>query len=118
MGNGRLSNMNHPKLNDLRAGLLTIVNTLVAPKAKKLARRLRVEIERAPIESFRPQLWRLDLSQISSARVRTDRSAAGWDEQYIPNLQEAEFESIVDQEVGRQLSVTQAVVSQIFPERG
>jgi hypothetical protein len=88
--------INHPKLKDFKAGLLSVIRAMIAPKDADLARKLRREILRAPIEMFRPQIWRVDLSRIAAARVRTDRSAPGWDEQYISDLDDAEFEIIVE----------------------
>jgi len=46
--------INHSKLKDFRASLLTLVDTRITPKST--ARRLRREILRAPIEMFRPQI--------------------------------------------------------------
>jgi hypothetical protein len=88
--------INHPKLKDFKAGLLEIVSRVITRRDAKLARALRREILRAPVELFRPQLWRLDLSKVPASRIRTDRSAPGWDEQYVPDLAEGEFEIIVE----------------------
>ena len=86
--------INHPKLKDLRARLLDLVNRRIGDKI--LARELRRQILRANAELFRPQLWRIDLSKIASSRVRLDQSRADWDEQYIRDLAETEFEIIVE----------------------
>lgn len=88
--------LNHPKLKDLRAELLGVVRLFIAPRDASLARSIRREILRAPVEMFRPQLWRLDLTKIVASRIRTDRSAAGWDEQYVADLRESEFDVIVE----------------------
>jgi hypothetical protein len=86
---------NHPKVKDFRAGLITLVNRMVGRHNPAVARVLRRAILRAAIELFRPQLWRIDLERIAASRIRTDKSRAGWDEQYIPDLTEQEFEIIV-----------------------
>lgn len=92
----KLRDVNHPKLKDLRANLLAVINEMVKPKDRKLARALRREAIRAPVEAFRPQIWRVDLSKLQASRVRTDRSTAGWDEQYVPDLAESEFDIIFE----------------------
>ena len=46
----------HPKIQDLRAKLSRVVGRLLRPTDPSLARRLRREITRAPLEMFRPQL--------------------------------------------------------------
>jgi hypothetical protein len=84
--------VNHSKIKDLRAGLLRVISRYVPDR--NLAAILRKEIRRAPIEMFHPQLWRLDLSKIEAARVKTDQSVAGWDEQYISDLDDDEFDVI------------------------
>lgn len=89
------SDANHPKLKNFRASLLETINRLVSKKDPKLARELRREILRAPVEMFRPSIWRIDLSKIAVSRVHTDKSQAGWDEQYIADLTDSEFEVIV-----------------------
>jgi hypothetical protein len=63
---------------------------------RSLAYTLRKEIRRAPIEMFRPQLWRLDLKKIDAARIKVDQSVVGWDEQYISDLADGEFEVIAE----------------------
>jgi hypothetical protein len=85
---------NHSKLKDYRANLLEAVNR--ADMKQELARALRHEILAAPISVFRPQIWRIDLSKILASRVQTDRSQEGWDEQYISDLTDSEFEIIVE----------------------
>ena len=47
--------INHPKLKDFKAGLLDVVNRLIVPRDAALARSVRREILRAPVEMFRPQ---------------------------------------------------------------
>jgi hypothetical protein len=88
--------VNHPKLKDFKARLLEVIARLVKPKDPSGARALRREVLSAPIEAYRPQLWRIDLSKIAANRVRTDQSSSGWDEQYVADLAESEFEIIVE----------------------
>jgi len=87
---------NHAKIKDLRANLLTVVTRKIRPASRPLARKLRRAILAAGVDMFRPQLWRLDLSLISSSRVSTAGATAGWDEQHVDNLAAGEFEIIVD----------------------
>jgi hypothetical protein len=75
---------------------LEVILRLVKPKDPSGARALRREVLSAPIEGYRPQLWRIDLSKIAANRVRTDQSSSGWDEQYVADLAESEFEIIVE----------------------
>jgi len=86
--------VNHSKIKDLRAGLLRVINRYV--RDRNLAETLRKEIRRAPLEMFHPQLWRLDLRKIDAARIKVDRSTTGWDEQYIADLVDGEFEVIAE----------------------
>lgn len=88
--------LNHPKLKDFKARLLDVVTRLVKPKDPKLARALRREILHAPIQAFRPQLWRIDLSKIAASRVKVDLASNDWDEQCVADLAESEFEIIVE----------------------
>jgi hypothetical protein len=88
--------VNHAKIKDLRAGLLRVISKYVAPFDRDRAKTLRHELRNAKIEMFHPQLWRLDLSRIDPARIKTDRSMPGWDEQYIADLIEEEFEVIAE----------------------
>lgn len=86
--------VNHPKLKDLRANLLWLINRSISDRT--VARQLKRQIRGAPIEMFHPQLWRIDLSKISGIRIHTDRSMPDWDEQYIEDLTASEFEVIVE----------------------
>jgi hypothetical protein len=81
---------------DLRAGLLRVISKYVAPSDRSLAQILRRELRKAPIEMFHPQLWRLDLSRIDTTRIKTDQSVPGWDEQYVSDLIDGEFEVIAE----------------------
>jgi hypothetical protein len=45
---------------------------------------------------FHPQLWRLDLKKIDPARIKIDQSMPGWDEQYISDLADGEFDVIAE----------------------
>lgn len=86
--------VNHTKIKDLRAGLLRVMSRYVPDHS--LAYLLRREVRRAPIEMFHPQLWRLDLRKIEAARIKLDQSTLGWDEQYISDLADGEFDVIAD----------------------
>jgi hypothetical protein len=85
---------NHPKLKDLKANLLLAVRNLITPSDPVLARQLKRSIRLAPIEMFRPQLWRIDLSKVATGRWNTHRSTTGWDEQYVTDLKDGEFDVI------------------------
>lgn len=86
--------INNAKLKDLRVRLLNVVRSRISDKL--LARQLRREIVLAQPEMFRPQLWRIDLATIAASRIKLDESRAGWDEQYIADLSETEFQIIVE----------------------
>jgi hypothetical protein len=88
--------VNHAKIKDLRAGLLRVISKYVEPSDRSLAQILRRELRKAPIEMFHPQLWRLDLSRIDTTRIKTDQSVPGWDEQYVSDLIDGEFEVIAE----------------------
>ena len=81
-------------IKDLRARLLRVISRYVTDRS--LAYVLRREVRRAPIEMFHPQLWRLDLKKIDTARIKVDQSVPGWDEQYISDLEDGEFEVIAE----------------------
>jgi hypothetical protein len=87
---------NHPKIKDLRRILLGVVNRLIARQEPRVAIALRREIRRAPIEMYRPQLWKIDLSRIAPGRIRTNGGNPAWDEQHIDDLEPGEFEVIVE----------------------
>ena len=55
---------NHPKVKDLRAKLLVVIDQEISPKDVQLARKLIDEIEQSGIDMFRPQLWRIDLAKV------------------------------------------------------
>ena len=63
---------------------------------RSLAHIFRREVRRAPIEMFHPQLWRLDLRKIEASRIKVDQSTPGWDEQYISDLTDGEFDVIAE----------------------
>jgi len=88
--------VNHPKLKDLKANLLLAVSRQIGRKDRSLARRLRRDILRAPVSMYRPQLWRLDLSRVDVSRWKTNGATPSWDEQYVTDLQDGEFEVIVE----------------------
>ena len=66
------------------------VKSLITPRDPHLARKLRREIQHAPIEMFRPALWRIKLGSLDP--VRLTRGNPGWDEHLIIDLQTGEFE--------------------------
>jgi len=92
----KMDDGNHPRLKDLKANLLLVVNRLIRPKDHDLARLLRRDILRAPLTMYRPQLWRLDLSRVHIGRWRTNGAKPTWDEQYVEDLQAGEFDVIVE----------------------
>jgi len=92
----RKQDLNHPKIKDLRANLLSVVARFVKPRNPTLARKLRRQILNAQIEMFRPQIWRLHLASIEASRWDNTGSTPGWDEQHINNLNQGEFEIIVE----------------------
>lgn len=87
---------NHPKIELTKLKLLDAVSRLIGPKDAKLARTLRREIRTAPVEMFRPQIWRIDLRAVEVSRWKKDKSNPGWDEQYLTDLEASEFEVIVE----------------------
>ncbi len=90
------NDLNHPKLKDLKANLLLAVNYWIEPGDLALARELKRTIRRAPIDMFRPQLWKLDLSKIDAKRWDTKGANPMWDEQFVADLKDGEFSIIVD----------------------
>jgi hypothetical protein len=90
------SDVNHPKIRDVRAKLLRVVARLLGTANAGLARELKREIRKAPLSMFRPQLWMLSLPAISSERVKSSGATPGWDEQHVDDLRAGEFEVIVE----------------------
>jgi len=90
------SDVNHAKLKDLKANLLWVVNTFIAPSDSKRARLLTAQILRAQVEMYRPQIWKLDLSKVQSTRWNKTGANPAWDEQFVTDLRNGEFEIIVD----------------------
>ena len=87
---------NHAKIEMTKMKLIETVSRLIGPRNRKLARTLRREIRTAPVEMFRPQIWRIDLRTVDVSRWKKDQSKAGWDEQYLTDLKTSEFEIIVE----------------------
>ena len=85
----------HPKIKDLRINLLWAIKTLIRPTDHRLARQLTVAVVKGSLKLLKPQIWRLDLTKVDRSRWRLDRSKPGWDEQYVTDLQEFEFQVIV-----------------------
>jgi hypothetical protein len=88
--------VNHSKLKDLRANLLLVVSRLIGPRDRTLSRALQREIRTAPVEMFRPQIWRIDLRKVDASRWKKDGAHSGWDEQYVTDLKAPEFEVLVE----------------------
>jgi hypothetical protein len=87
---------NHPKVKDLRAKLLVVIDQEISPKDVQLARKLIDEIEQSGIDMFRPQLWRIDLAKVPESRWDTTERQDAWDEQLVKDLTQGEFEVIVE----------------------
>jgi hypothetical protein len=88
--------INHSKLETLRLNLLLTVSRLIAPNNPVLAESLRREIIEAPVEMFRPQIWRIDLKKVDPSRWMKDGAHPGWDEQFVTNLKATEFEIVAE----------------------
>ncbi|HYM10518.1 MAG TPA: hypothetical protein VEU62_07295 [Bryobacterales bacterium] len=88
--------VNHPKIRDVRAKLVRVVTRRLGTASAGLARELKREIRKAPLAMFRPQLWMLSLSAISSERVKSSGATPGWDERHVDDLGAGEFEVIVE----------------------
>jgi hypothetical protein len=86
--------VNHSKIKDLRARLLRTISRYIPDR--NLAETLRREIRKAPLDMFHPQLWRLDLTKIAASRIKIDKSTPGWDEQYVSDLADGEFDVIAE----------------------
>ena len=65
---------------------------MIGEEDPSLASELRDHLRN--LEMFRPQLWRIDLSGIVESRVQGGKP--GWNEGFIPDLREGEFQVIVD----------------------
>ena len=90
----KIGDVAEPKIKDLRANIRVAINLLVAPGNAPLARALRRAVQRAPLDMFRPQLWRLDLSKLAPNRVQPGK--LNWDEWLIQDVRPGEFEVIVE----------------------
>lgn len=86
----KLGDVNHPKIKDLRLNLMQAADFLL--KQDDLVE----EIRTAGLGSFHPQLWRIRVESVDAGRVRRPVTNNGWDEQYIEDLREDEFEVIAD----------------------
>jgi len=89
------SDINHTKLKDLKARLLWVVSHYIAPTNPSRARLLQYEILNADVKMYRPQLWRIDLSKVHPSRWNKAGARPGWDEQFVTDLRDHEFEIIV-----------------------
>jgi hypothetical protein len=83
---------NHTKILNLRARLEELVDRLIGEEDPSLASELRDHLRN--LEMFRPQLWRIDLSGVGESRVQAGKP--GWNEGFIPDLREGEFQVIVE----------------------
>jgi hypothetical protein len=87
---------NHPKLKGTKTQLLWVVSFFFRKSDPTLARSLRRDILQAPIEMFRPQLWRLNLAKIPISRWDTTDANPAWDEKKVLDLKDGEFEIIIE----------------------
>ena len=83
---------NHTKILHLRARLEELIDRLIGERDPSLASELRDHLRN--LAMFRPQLWRIDLSLDVESRVQAGKPA--WNEGFIPDLREGEFEVIVE----------------------
>jgi len=90
------NDVNHPKIKDLRVSLVDVIVRLVRPGNRGLAESLIAQILGAPVEMFRPQLWRLKVASIATDRWDAAGGTEGWDEHLIKDLAPEEFEIIVE----------------------
>lgn len=88
--------LNHWKIESVKANLLLAVSRQIAPADPEKARELRLEIETASLDMFRPQLWRINLQMVDASRWRKDGVHPGWDEQILTDLRRSEFEIVVE----------------------
>ncbi len=68
----------------------------ISPRDSELAQGLIWAIESSPIEMFRPQLWRINLSKVTPDRWDITDRQDGWDEQLVKDLTRDEFEVMVE----------------------
>jgi hypothetical protein len=90
------NDVNHSRIKDLRMSLVDAIVRLVKPGNRGLAKSLIAQVLGAPVEMFRPQLWRLNISSIAPARWDTTGATNGWDEHLVKDLAPEEFEVIVE----------------------
>jgi hypothetical protein len=92
----KTNDWNNAKIKDLEANLLVVIDQRIGTCDRACAQRLIEEIAAAPIEMFRPQLWRLDLSKVDPTRWDKSEARDNWDEQLVRDLTVDEFEVIVE----------------------
>jgi hypothetical protein len=90
------NDVNHPKIRDLRVSLVDAIARFVKPGNPGRAESLVAQVLGAPVEMFRPQLWRLNISSIAPTRWDATGATPGWDEYLISDLALGEFEVIVE----------------------
>ena len=85
--------VNNAKVKDVRANLLLVLDRelRVAGRGPEISRAL-ADVMRAPLESFTPQLWRIDMRAIAG-RYRSGHQYP--DEYLITDLDPHEFEVII-----------------------
>jgi hypothetical protein len=72
------------------------VDEFIAPADLSLARSLRDQILLAPVEAFKPQIWKIDLSKVANARWNTSGANPAWDEQFVTDLNDSEYAIVID----------------------
>lgn len=86
---------NHAEISRLRNNLAFGVDQKIGQNDPALAAQLKASIAVADLSKFRPQIWRLDLSQIASSR-RPKSGNPQWDEYLIRDLRDSERGSAWD----------------------
>ena len=74
----KTNDWNNAKIKDLAANLLVVIDQTIGTCDKARVQKLIDQIAAAPIEMFRPQLWRPDLTKVHSTRWdRTEAETTG-----------------------------------------
>lgn len=92
----KLRDANHPKITAVRYKLLQAVKKVIGPGDRRLLRELKREIRAAPIEMYRPQIWSIDVANISPPRIDAEQANPNWDEALVRDLKQEEFCVIVE----------------------
>lgn len=80
---------NHAEISRLRNNLAFGVDQTIGQSDPALAAQLKASIAAADLAKFRPQIWRLDLTQIAPSR-RPKSGNPQWDEYLIKDLLDSE----------------------------